>query len=233
MADSERSFADYVGKAKLVKESTEGFAPPFNSPNPDDAPAVFDVYIVQCENKNAEIGKVRQKYTNGSVERKEIVKDVKNRALRSMTNVKSVVAYKPYAKGLEITYRKLRNYKVPGAKKPDPDTKKRNKGEQSYADIENLYKTFLAGLADIPAYTHLDVSLQLPALNTLYTTYHSKNVAMAELSALENRLTPERYDMFHNKSTGLIARILSVKDAVKNQYGLTSPEYLSVKSIRV
>lgn len=233
MADSENSFADITGKAKLIKESVDGFTPAFNSPNPDDDPAVYDLYIDSCISKNTEIGKVRQKYTNGSVERKAIVKDVKDCALRSMTNVKSVIAYKAFAKGLEITYRKLRNYKVPGAKKLDPDAKKRNKGEQSYADIATLYKTFIAGLADIPAYTHLDVSLQLPALSTLYTTYHNKNIAMAELSALENRLTPERYDMFYNKTTGLKARMLSVKNAVKNQYGLTSPEYLSVKSIRV
>jgi len=233
MEDSERSFADITGKATLIKESAEGFVPPFNSPNPDDAPLIFGAYIDSCINKNAEIGNVRQDYTTGSVDRKEIVKDVKTRALRSMTNVKSVVAYKPYAKGLEITYRKLRNYKVPGAKKPDPDEKKRNKGEQSFADIANLFKTFIAGLTAIVGYTHLDVSLQLPALNALYTKLHNKNIAMAELSASENRLTPERRDMFYNKTTGLKARMLSVKDAVKNQYGPDSPEYLSVKSIRV
>jgi hypothetical protein len=233
MSESERSYADKVGKAKYVKEASEGFTPAFNSPNPQDAPAVFGLYITSCEDKNVEIGKIRQNYTNGTVERKNIVKDVKTRAMRSMVNVKSVDAYKPYAKGLEIIYRKLRNYKVPGGKKPSPDAKKRNKGEQSFADIENLYRTFLAGLTAIPAYSHLDDSLKLPALNALYTLYHDKNVAMAELNSTEKRVTAERYAMFYDDTTGLSARMLSVKDAIKNQYGLTSPEYLSVKSIKV
>lgn len=233
MPDSERSFADQTGKATLIKEATETFDPPFAPPDADDLPANFGTYITSCIDKNTEIGTARQDYSNGAKERLDMVKDLKNRAMRSMTNVESVDAYESFAKGLKITYRKLRNYKVPGAKKPDPNAKKRNKGEQSFADIENLYKTFLAGLSAIPGYTHLDAELQLPALNTLYTNFHDKNVAMAELGAEENRLTAERYDMFYNTETGLKARMLSVKNAVKNQYGPESPEYLSIKGIRV
>lgn len=233
MPASERTFADYTGKATQIKEATETFVPPFAPPDADDLPANFGGYITDCEDKNAEIGTVRQNYTNGAAERLVMVKDVKKRSMRSMTNVESVDTYESFAKGLKITYRKLRNYKVPGAKKPDPNAKKRNKGEQSFADMENLFKTFYAGLSAIPGYTHLDADLQLPALNTLYTTFHDKNVAMAELGAEENRLTAERYDMFYNKETGLKARILSVKNAVKNQYGPESPEYLSIKGIRV
>jgi len=233
MADSEKSFADFVGKGKLIKEAAQGFNPPFSSPNPDDDLIVFGTYLTSCENKNVEVGTIRQNYSDGVVERKDIVKDVKARALRSMTNVKSVVAYKPYERGLEITYRKLRNYKVPGGKKPNPDDKKRNKGEQSFADIENLYKTFLEGLTLIPGYTHLDTTLKLPALNTLYTTFHNKNIAMAKLDAKEKIVTAERRDMFHKETTGLLDRMLSIKDATKNQYGLTSPEYLSIRGIRI
>lgn len=233
MADPEYSFADKVGKSKLIKEAADGFAPAFNSPNPEDELSVFGGHITDCENKNVDIGTIRQNYANGVAARKLIVKDVKNRAMRSMTNIKSVVAYKPYARGLEITYRKLRSYKVPGAKKPDTDEKKRNKGEQSFADIENLYKTFLEGLTLIPGYTHLDTTLKLPALNTLYTTFHNKNIAMAKLDAKEKIVTAERRDMFHKETTGLLDRMLSIKDATKNQYGLTSPEYLSIRGIRI
>jgi hypothetical protein len=233
MADSERTFADYVGKAKLVKSATEGFDPAFNSQNPDDSPLVFGARITDCENKNVAVGESRIAYSNGAVDRKNLVKDVKNRAMRSMTNVKSVEVYKPYAKGIEVYYRKLRNYKVPGAKKPDPDKKKRNKGEQSFADIENHYKTFLVGLTAIPGYTHQDDNLKLPALNSLYTKFHNSNILMSDLDATESRLTSERFEMFHKPGTGLKDRILSVKDAVKNQYGLDSTQYASIKSIKV
>jgi hypothetical protein len=233
MADSERSFADYVGKAKAEKEIVETLDPPFNSPNPDDDLVVFDLYTTNCQDKNVAVETSRLNYSNSAVKRNLIVKDVKHRAMRSMTNVKSVVAYKPFARGLEIAYRKLRRYKVPGTKKPNPDAKKRNQGEQSFADIENLNKTFIAGLTAIPAYTHLDDTLKLPALNTLQTSLSTINTTMAELDAAEKRLTAERHAMFYNKTTGLKARILSIKDAVKNQYGPDSTQYAALKSIRV
>jgi hypothetical protein len=233
MGTSEKSFADYTGKATLIKVSTEGFAPPFVPQNPSDDLAVFGGCITACENKNVEVETKRGNYTNNAAARRLILKDVENRAMRTMANVKSVEAYKPYAKGLEILYCKVRKYKSKGSKISKQEKKKRGNGGQSFADTENHFKGFLAGLSSIPGYTHLDPTLQLPALEALYTTFRNKNNTIAELLAEKYQLTAERRDMFRNKNTGLLARMLSIKNAVKNQYGLYSPEYLSIKGVKI
>lgn len=233
MANAETTFADRLGKAKLLQETTEVLAPPFAPVDAENTPPEFKLQITACEDKNTAVENARGAYSTGATERRVLVKDYKKIAGRSLTNTESVKAFKGFARTVRQVVRRISNYKLPKKDKPgDPNKKKRNRGTQSFADLENLFKLLFDTLSGIPGYTHTEPTLQLPAIQTANAAFKLKNEEMTSKEAAVNLRVKERFDLYNDKESGLKFRMKEVKKAVKNQYGADSTQYQSVSGIK-
>lgn len=237
MPNSETTFADRIQRANILKSATENFSIPFSPTDPDLGPGPFETFLIGLEAKNDEVNHVKVDYTQGSQERILVVKDLKDRSRLTLSNVESVGAYKKYVYSVRQVVRKILNYSVPKPQLPSGDPlssseKKRNKGEQSYSDIEHLFTKLIETLKNIPGYTHINPDLQIANLEILQTQLDQKNKVMATMASQVTLKTKERKELYDGEN-GLREKMIAIKKAVKSQYGANSPEYLSVIGIRV
>jgi len=234
MANAETTFADRLGRGNLLKSICEALDPAFAPADAENTPAVFQVLLDSCQTKNTAVENARTLYSTGAVERRVLVKNFKTISGRTLTNCESVKAYKPFAKTVRQVVRRISNYKLPKKDKPqDPNKKKRNRGTQSYAELENLFRLLFDTLTGIPGYTHTEPTLQLPQIEIAFNDYKAKNTAMTAKEAAVNLRVKERFDVYNNKETGLRDRMKEIKKAVRNQYGTHSTQYLSVSGIKL
>lgn len=113
-----------------------------------------------------------------------------------------------------------------------PAPKKRNVGEQSYAEIAGYFKNLISTVTGIVGYAPTNTDLTVAQMDMLFTAFNTKNTAMNNLYSNISILVGERANMYDGEN-GLRERMLAIKDAVRAQYGIDSPEYNSVKGIKV
>lgn len=141
---------------------------------------------------------------------------------------------------------KVRGMKLPAAKPlpvpSDPDApvpKKRDRGGESYRDIEGHFFKFIGTLAKCPGY-----DLGAPpdvfsgALVNLHGALKTANDAVPEKEIILQDAQVDRLKLFESKkplpdgSASLQNRWVRIKKAVASQYGRSSAEYTLVKGIK-
>lgn len=234
MPISEQTFADRLGRGELMEATISGFGVPFTPTDTNIQPPNFQIYLDAIKQKNLDVQSARSTYTTGATERMTIVKTVKTRSGMTRSYVDSVGAYNSYRSTVRNIVKKILNYKTAKPKPPAGETppKKRNKGEQSFADIAGLFDSLISAVSGIVGYMPTNTDLQIPNMTTLYMTFNTKNADMDTLASNISVIIGERFKMYEG-NTGLRNRMLAIKAAVRAQYGSDSPEYNSVKGIKV
>ena len=235
MAISEKTFADRVGRAETMNQTTKGFSPPFTPGDVNLGPVPFQAFIDSIKAKNNTVAAKYAAYVTATGERVVITDDSKDRSVRSRDYVLSVIAFKPYFAEVKRQVKKIKGYRTP--KKPvpagEPEPKKRNQGEQSFADILNNFKTLIQNLTAIAGYAPTSPDLSLGNLTILATMYDAKSGEVGTKWGDFSVEAGQRLALYDDKDTGLSAKMIAIKNAVKSQYGVNSPEYLSIKGIKV
>jgi hypothetical protein len=231
---SEKTFADIYGRGVKLNEGVKQFDPVFNPFDTSLATAAQDVFLNKVKDKNDEVNALRSDYTANMPIRIKLVKDLKNRSSLVRDFIESVVAYKPYWTALRNIVKKILNYKPPKTSNKlattEADKKKRNRGEQSYADLANLLKALISLLEGIVGYAPTNVILTIAELTILYDALLAQNVAMSKRDTKLDVVVIERKELYLGAG-GLKVRMKATKSAVRSQYGNTSKEYLSIKGI--
>jgi hypothetical protein len=231
---SEKSYADKLGRGNLIKDTVAGFVPVFTPGDTDLTPANFTTFLTTVEHKNSGVETMRGNYSVASGNRIQKVKDIKNLSTRARDYVLSVAAFKPYFATVKRLVKAIKGFRPP---KPAPDPnnpnpKKRNQGEQSYADIANNFKALINNLTSIAGYAPTSADLLLPALTIVQGELVTMNTNMGTLAGDLSVTVGERSNLYDGEN-GLRVKMLAIKAAVKSQYGINSPEYLAVKGIKV
>lgn len=215
MANTEKTFADILGRATELSEAIENFTPAFTPADATLAPAAFETFVTGLLALNSDTNDQNGQYSTAATERKALVAAVKATALRALRYVQSNKAWASHAASLKLPYDKLRNNHPPRDKSPAPtppaEQKKALKlGQQSYADIQSHFAKFVAGLGKIPGYAPAAGSgLTLTELEAQSDALKAKNTVLADL-----------------------ANSLAIKNAALSQYGKISPQYTSIKGLK-
>lgn len=238
MSNTESTFADRLGRASLLKQIVEGFIPAFIPGDSSLTPANFETFNDTLSAKNTEVGWLRGTYTTKTSIRNDMVIDLKDRSKRTrdfVVSVKSLEQFHLTAKRLVVKITSFRSGKSTASTEPNnqDNQAKRNKGEQSFAEIANNFKALISLVTNIGApYTPASPDLTVVNLTALHGNLVSQNEQMGELLGVIAVSVKERKDLY-NGDNGLRDKMKAIKNAVKSQYKADSPQYLSVKGIKV
>lgn len=232
---SENTFADKFGRGKLLNETIKSFTPVFSPFDVSLKTAAQDIFLDSLAAKSDLVNALRSDYTSSMEIRNKMIKDLKTRSSMVRNFVESVVAYKVYWTALRNVVKKILNYKPPKAPKvetgtPEEVKKKRNRGEQSYADLANLLKNLISLLEGIVGYAPVNTQLTIVELTALYDSLVTQNTDMGNKAGKLDVAVVARKELFDGTG-GLKERMKATKASVRAQYGNTSAEYLAVKGI--
>ncbi len=228
---SEQSYADRVGRANLLHGTVTGFPVAFISTDPLNDMGNFVTYTATCNTKNEFIDGKADDYDNQANARMAHVKGMKALVTRSLNYVLSVKSLKNSWSTVKRSAQRVTTIK-PTKTKPENQGKKRNKGEQSFADIANNFEAYLSLLTTLGApYNPTSAELLVANMSPLKTSLNTQSKDLGTLAGLVTLNRAERKNMF-NGEDGLRDRMNSIKKAVKSQYGINSPEHNSVKGIK-
>jgi len=235
MANPESSFADRLQRGRELQAATAGFTDPFDPVDADLAPAAFDAFLGSLDGLNIAVAEAEADWQDTAGKRTALVAEIKARALRASSRVKSHAAWKAQLPAVKTAAENLRGYRTAKPKAPaeGPPPRTRQKGDQSYGDIKALTDKLVAALKKVPGYDTgasgdistvglAAVALQLDGLNQL-------------TAGKEQTLTATRVPRktAYDGTGGLKEKMLAIKEAAKSQYGSQSPEFLQIKGIRV
>ena len=239
MAISEKSFADRLGRGRLMQTAIAGFTPAFAPVDTTLAAAAFDTFLDDLDTQNTDTGSLVSQYTNEVSARGVMVKDIKARALRVLSFVGSNAAWKKYERGVKSLADKIRGNRprapkppAPGETPGSPLAKTRSKGEQSFAEIEENFEQLIAAVQGISGYAPPATDITVASLQTLSTDFAAKNAAMGTLAGQAGVSQRERLALYDGPG-GLREKMLAIKKAVRAQYGSDSAEFGQVKGIKV
>ena len=237
MANTELSYADRLQRGRDMQTATVGFSPAFAPVDSTLGAASFLTFLDGLDTLNTEVGTLLGQYTTGVAQRTPMVEDIKDRSLRVLSLIKSNAVWKAFLPAIKSLVDKIRGNTpkppkppAPGESPGSPPAKKRNKGEQSFGDIETNFEKLIALLAGVPGYTPPAADLTVANLTTLANDFAAKNLAMSSLGNQLGMKQKARSDAYDG-DTGLRARMKAIKEAVRSQYGSSSPEYEQVKGI--
>lgn len=242
MANTESSFSDRLQRGHELQAALAGFSPAFDPADPALAPAAFAVFLTSLGTMNTAVAAADADWKDSAATRAALVTEIKDRALRANSRVKSNSAWKAQQPAVKAAADALRGYR-PAAPKAaaDPAATKpaatRSKTDQSYGDVKLLLDKLIAALARVPAYdtaAPVDISsASLEALSNQLDGFNKmvagKEQALAAIRGPRNTA----YDEDLPNAPCLKSRMLGAKEATKSQYGSTSGQYAQVKGIKV
>jgi hypothetical protein len=235
MPETERSFADRLQRGRELHAAIGGFVPPFAPADGQLTPPNFEDFLENLGGINNAVAEAEAAWQESAASRSALVADIKARALRASSRVKSNAAWKTHLPAVKAAADKLRGYRTPKPKTPENEAppKTRQKGDQSFGDIKALTDKLVAALKKVSGYdTGAPADISTAGLTAMSTQLDGINQLTA---GKEQTLTAARAPRKTNYdgANGLKEKMLAIKEATKSQYGSQSPEYLQVKGIRV
>ncbi len=262
MSDSERTFADRLGRARNLSGAISGFEPAFSPARAELSPEGFEEFLDEIGVLNRDTSAKVKDYTLKVNQRVEVVTLVKARVLQACDYVESDPDWRHHLPGLLSLKNKIRGYRASRPKPPvvgededSPTVRARSLSEQGYAEIEGNFSSFIEVLKTVDGYAPPAKGIRLvvpdgeeipsdendPDLEAkkaelslvfLLEWLSGLNRAMSLLGTVVKRSQRERYDKYEGE-LGLKDRKKRIKKAVSGQYGKQSSQFKEVKGIRV
>ena len=243
---SEQSFQDRIGRFTLLKEACQSMSPTFLPVDTDIVIPAQDSLLAVLAACCTAVDGAANDLKDVSGPRAALVKTIKERVTRALNRVQSNRAWAAKLPAVKAAADKVRNIRAPkSAPLPvpaDPDApvpKKRERGGQSYKDIEGHIGKFLQALGKCAGYdTGAPTEITSASLTALLTQLKGLNDAVPEKEVLLQDLQIERLRVFQSKkplpdgSASLQNRWVRIKKAVAAQYGRSSAEYALVAPIK-
>ncbi len=243
---SEKSFQDRIGRFVLLKEACGDMVPPFLPADTDITVAAQTSFITTLNACCAAVSTAQNDLKDLTDPRVVLVKTIKERVTRAVNRVASNRAWAGKLPAVKAVANVLRNFQPPRSQPPapsaDPDApvpKKRDRGGQSYKDIEGHLGKFLGALGKCAGYdTGVPLDISSLGFSTLLGQLQTANAAIADKEVVLRDAQVERARVFESKrplpdgSACLRDRWARIKKAVKAQYGPGSAEYALVQGIK-
>ncbi len=246
MPISENSFQDKLGRAMLLKAACAGMSPAFNPAGADLTVAAQTALLATlstcCTNVNTALTNLKDL----TDPRASSIILIKARATRALSRVASNSAWAAKLPNVKAAADKLLAMVVPKKVLPpapeDPDAPapvRRDRGGQSFKDVEGQLFKFIGTLTKCSAYdTGCPADITTAALTALYTALQTANETIPGLEVDLTEVRLDRLRRFEAKnplpdgSMSLRDRFKRIKYAVVSQYGRSSAEFELVSGIK-
>jgi hypothetical protein len=236
MSNSESSFADRLQRGRQLDAAISGFAPPFAPADATLTPEAFGDFLDELNGMNQTVAGVEADWLATAAQRMALSGDIKSRALRALSRVKSNSAWKMNLPAVKAAADHLRGYRTPKPKRPadgEGQVKSRSQGDQSFADIKGLLDKLVAALGKLSGYdAGAPADISIAGLAALATQLDGLNQLVAGKEQTLHSARAPRLAAYEGAG-GLREKMLAIKEAARSQYGSKSPEYLQVKGIKV
>lgn len=234
---SEKSFADRLGRGRLMQAAIAAFTPTFTPADISLAPAAFNTFLDSVTALNTAVANAEATWKNNAQSRVTMVKDIKAKGLRILSRIKSNTLWKGQVALVKAAVDELRGYVLPHLKSPPdvtPPVMTKPKADQSYSDIKGLLDKVISRLAQASGYTTgAPTDITTLALTTLATTLDTLNKTIAANEVTLYGARAARTAAYDADDTGLKAKMLAIKSAALSQYTAQSSQYQEIKGIRV
>jgi hypothetical protein len=235
MSNTESSFADRLQRGRQLQSIIDGFEPDFAPADNDLTPAAFLTFLDHLDALNTAVANAEAGWRESAALRLDTVADIKSRALRSLSRVKSHKGWAQQMPLVKSAADSLRGYK-PSRQKTAPKDNgtpavmTQPKADQSFADIKHLLDKLIAALKKVPGYdTGVPEGLSIAEFTTLSEALNTRNQAVA---TFEQDLGASRAPRLSGYET-LRERKKAIKEAARSQYGSKSAEYAQARAVRV
>lgn len=236
---SEQSFADRIGRFARLKEACAEMSPAFAPADADITVSAQGALLDRLNECCEEVSSAEIDWKDLTGPRVTLVKTIRERVTRALNRVQSCSAWESKLPAVKAAADKVRNMSPP--KTPDPDApapKKRDRGGQSYKDVEGHFEKFTAALAKCPDYdtgappdiAGSALALLLEQLQTANSAIPEKEVALSDAQAERQRVFASKQPL-PDGSHSLRNRWKRIKQAVSAQYGRSSKEFGLVQRI--
>lgn len=242
MATSERSYSDRQARAVILKSAIAGFTPAFDPANADLGAMLFGAFVDSVAAANDAVETAKNDWSTAVTGRATDAKMAQKLTTQAVSYVKSNVAWKQQLPRIKQLADKVRGIKAPPKLTPPPapepgepappPVKKRDRGDQSYADIATSFKALSDAVGKLAAYAPPDSTISATSLATLATKLRTNNDAVAAKDTDLDGAQRARFAIFFTGEGCLQVKFQAVKNAVKGQYGQDSPQFAEVKGIR-
>ena len=234
---AETSFVDRHFRGESLRDHCVNFTPAYAPADTSLTVANFGTFLGQVGALNTEIGTLTGNYSTQAAARVTLVKTIKSTATRVAARLKSNAAWKSEEKSARLVLNKLRGVrpqkpKTPAEGEPPTEVKKRNSGEQAYAEVAALFEKFIGIATGAAGYaTGAPVAIAPGALNGLLSSIKGANAFLCGLDAQIGPKQKKRQALYFDPG-GFKEKFHGVKESVKSQYGTQSPEYSAVKGVK-
>jgi hypothetical protein len=241
MAISETSFRDRQGKAQLMQDTVEGFAPAYAPTDTSINAANFQIAINGVDAANSNVETLAGNYTTSAMQRVALVKTLGSAITQALSYIKSNKSWVAQFKTAKMAADKFRGVRPPKDTAPVPDPgdgttppsaeKKRNLGQRAYTELVAHLQAFVNAATSCGGYAPPSTDISLMKFSEHLSVFKGLNQF---ITTLDGQLTTARALRFrlYFAEAGLQEKFQSVKDAVKGQYGQNSAQFASVKSIK-
>lgn len=234
---TESSFRDREARCNLLRDAVAGFVPAFNPPDASIGIAPFTVFLAKVNEENTRVETLEAEYTAPAAERADLTREIKLRATQALNRLKSNRAWAPNYKAAKLAADKLRGVR-PRKSAPVPESaseesaKRRNQGEQAYAEVAALFGKFIAAAAAADGYeTGAPVEIEEATMEAMRLQLVNLNNSLSQIDVQLTAARQKRKITYFGEE-GLQKKTQSIKSAVKGQYGLRSAPWLAVKGIK-
>ncbi|MEK0450519.1 MAG: hypothetical protein RL088_2787, partial [Verrucomicrobiota bacterium] len=187
MATSERSYSDRQARAVILKSAIAGFTPAFDPANADLGAMLFGAFVDSVAAANDAVETAKNDWSTAVTGRATDAKMAQKLTTQAVSYVKSNVAWKQQLPRIKQLADKVRGIKAPPKLTPPPapepgepappPVKKRDRGDQSYADIATSFKALSDAVGKLAAYAPPDSTISATSLATLATKLRTNNDA--------------------------------------------------------
>lgn len=237
MPDSEQSFSDRAQKARDLHAACNKFSPVYSPPPLGVTLGAFMQKIVACEGLNDAVVTHESNWSDGVQQRITTAATIKTTATQLLNYIKSSTAWKskcPAAKRFADAIRGIKHPRKP-APPPAPGATAaapRQRGGQSYAELETNWRGLVNLAAGLPGFAPTDAKIQTGTISGLLSTLKGLNGQISSLEAALSEAQMDRQKAYFKAEEGLEFLFTTLKTTVKGQYGTSSSQWAQVKGSR-
>lgn len=237
MAESEKSFSDRAQKARGLHDAAEEFAPVYAPPSGGTTLAAFMTKITACEGLNNAVGGNDVVWSDSVTQRITLTKTIKATTTQLINYIKSSSTWKSKLPAAQRYANAIRGMKPPLKPLPPPPPgtpakKRRERGGQSFAELETNWRGLVTLATGLPGFAPTDLKIQAGTLGGLLSALKGLNDAIPGQEAALSESQQDRFKAFYQPELGLEDLFQSVKTTVKGNYGSTSSQWAQVKGMK-
>jgi hypothetical protein len=237
---AEQSFTDRLQRAFEMKDIIALFTPAYNPGAP--AAGELDLRLPAFTTRLNSLSQLNEIVADTAAMYGQTAMDRAAHLDRVLAAATSVLAYLRSKKGTlgtllrgsEVIVKRMRGARpkkkaAPPAPGDVPPAPERNRGQQSYMEQAGHLSTLINLLTGRPGYAPpAGHPAELANLGALLSSFRSYNVTICQQDGELIHAESARYMAYYKPNDGLHDHFHAIKEAVKGQYGATSPQYTSL-----